>query len=88
MTYQKIAVETRDNVGIVRLNDPTTLNAVGPAASTDRGQIPVSRVSRRVCRRAARRERRTNCFDGYLSGRGYRSSCQVHNNFANMIATF
>jgi 2-(1,2-epoxy-1,2-dihydrophenyl)acetyl-CoA isomerase len=30
MTYQKIEVETRDSVGIVRLNDPTTLNAVGP----------------------------------------------------------
>jgi 2-(1,2-epoxy-1,2-dihydrophenyl)acetyl-CoA isomerase len=37
MTYQKIVVETCDNVGIVRLNDPTTLNAVGPVMAAEIG---------------------------------------------------
>jgi 2-(1,2-epoxy-1,2-dihydrophenyl)acetyl-CoA isomerase len=30
MMYQKIEVEIREQVGIVRLNDPTALNAAGP----------------------------------------------------------
>jgi 2-(1,2-epoxy-1,2-dihydrophenyl)acetyl-CoA isomerase len=30
VTYLKIETQTRENVGIVRLNDPSTLNAAGP----------------------------------------------------------
>jgi 2-(1,2-epoxy-1,2-dihydrophenyl)acetyl-CoA isomerase len=30
MTYQKIDVQARDKVGVISLNDPATLNSVGP----------------------------------------------------------
>jgi 2-(1,2-epoxy-1,2-dihydrophenyl)acetyl-CoA isomerase len=37
VTYQKIEVEIRDNVGVVRFNDPTTLNAMGPLMAEEVG---------------------------------------------------
>ena len=38
MTYQNILVETRDRVGLVRLNRPKVLNALNDALATELGQ--------------------------------------------------
>jgi enoyl-CoA hydratase len=37
MTYQKILVETRDRVGVIRLNRPTRLNALNDALAVELG---------------------------------------------------
>ena len=38
MNYENILVETRDNVGLIRLNRPQALNALSPALVKDLGQ--------------------------------------------------
>lgn len=38
MTYENILVETRGNVGVIRLNRPRALNALSPALVKDLGQ--------------------------------------------------
>ena len=38
MTYENILVETRGNVGVIRLNRPQALNALSPALVKDLGQ--------------------------------------------------
>ena len=38
MDYENILVETRGNVGVIRLNRPQALNALSPALVKDLGQ--------------------------------------------------